>query len=53
MLCKFNRVYNPQRQLADHQRPVSYELPLPQRVDVGDRRRLYIHTRPTARDAEA
>ncbi len=52
MLWKFNRVYNPRRQPADHRRPVSYELPLPQRVDVGDRRRLYIHTRPTARDTE-
>lgn len=47
MLWKFNRVYNPARQLADHQRPVRYELPLPKRVDVGDRRQLYIHTRGT------
>jgi hopanoid C-3 methylase len=45
MLWKFNRVYNPQRQLADHARPVRYELPLPEHLDVGDRRLLYIHTR--------
>lgn len=51
MLWKFNRVYNPARQLADHRRPVRYELPLPQRLDVGDRRQLYVHTRPApARD---
>jgi hopanoid C-3 methylase len=29
MLWKFNRVYNPKLQLADHQRPVHYELSLP------------------------
>ncbi|MFK4804223.1 hopanoid C-3 methylase HpnR, partial [Streptomyces sp. MPA0124] len=43
MLWKFNQVYNPRRQLADHARPVRYELPLPERLDVGDRRRLYVH----------
>lgn len=51
MLWKFNSVYNPARQLADHRRPVTYELPLPQHLDVGDRRKLYVHTRPApARD---
>ncbi|WP_037890850.1 hopanoid C-3 methylase HpnR [Streptomyces viridochromogenes] len=49
MLWKFNRVYNPERQLADHRRPVRYELPLPQHLDVGDRRKLYVHTPPTGR----
>ncbi|MEN3585595.1 hopanoid C-3 methylase HpnR [Streptomyces sp. ZYX-F-203] len=49
MLWKFNRVYNPRRQIADHAMPVRYELPLPQRVDVGDRRRLYIHDRADSR----
>ncbi|MEU0216768.1 hopanoid C-3 methylase HpnR [Streptomyces sp. NPDC006265] len=49
MLWKFNRVYNPARQLADHHRPVRYELPLPRHLDVGDRRQLYVHTRPAAR----
>jgi magnesium-protoporphyrin IX monomethyl ester (oxidative) cyclase len=43
MLWKFNGVYNPERQLADHRRPVRYELPRP--VDVGDRRQLYVHAR--------
>jgi hopanoid C-3 methylase HpnR len=54
MLWKFNRVYNPRRQLADHQRPVRYELPLPQHhlMDVADRRQFYIHTRvPVHHDA--
>ncbi len=48
MLWKFNSVYNPERQLGDHSRPVRYELPLPNHHDVGlrDRRELYVHTRP-------
>ncbi|MFC7880422.1 hopanoid C-3 methylase HpnR [Streptomyces sp. NPDC057376] len=46
MLWKFNQVYNPRRQFADHGMPVRYELPLPRPVDVGDRRQLYVHTRP-------
>jgi hopanoid C-3 methylase HpnR len=29
MLWKFNSVYNPKLQLADHQRPVSYEMSIP------------------------
>lgn len=29
MLWKFNRVYHPDRQLADHRRPVRYEMRLP------------------------
>jgi hopanoid C-3 methylase HpnR len=29
MLWKFNSVYHPDRQLADHRRPVSYEMRLP------------------------
>ncbi|OIK27916.1 hopanoid C-3 methylase HpnR [Streptomyces malaysiense] len=49
MLWKFNQVYNPARQLADHHRSVRYELPLPRHLDVGDRRRLYVHTKPAAR----
>ncbi|MBR8638284.1 hopanoid C-3 methylase HpnR [Streptomyces tuirus] len=51
MLWKFNRVYNPARQFADHRRPVRYELPLPQHLDLRDRRQLYVHTRPAARRA--
>lgn len=49
MPWKFNRVHNPRRRLADHARPVRYELPLPRRLDVGDRRRLWVHTRPAPR----
>ena len=44
MLWKFNSVYNPARQLADHHRPVRYEMALPE-TPVGpvDRRSLYVH----------
>ncbi|GAA5082511.1 hypothetical protein GCM10023336_77380 [Streptomyces similanensis] len=45
MLWKFNRVYNPARQLADHSRLVRYALPLPRRLDVGDRQQLYVHAK--------
>ncbi|MFD3523915.1 hopanoid C-3 methylase HpnR [Streptomyces sp. NPDC058653] len=46
MLWKFGSVYNVQRQLADHQRHVRYELPLPpvREAPVG-REELYIHTK--------
>jgi hopanoid C-3 methylase HpnR len=43
MLWKFHRVYNPARQLADHSRPVRYEIPLPQLSGLRDRRSLYVH----------
>ena len=48
MLWRFNRVYNGARQLADHQRQVEFELPLPDHRAIGpvSRRDLYIHTRP-------
>jgi hypothetical protein len=46
MLWKFNKVYNADRQYADHQRPVDYELPLPSRGLPGGRAQLYIHNRP-------
>ncbi|UYQ66372.1 hopanoid C-3 methylase HpnR [Streptomyces peucetius] len=47
MLWKFSRVYNPERQMADHRRPVRYELPLPTRRDTTPQRQdLYIHTKP-------
>ncbi|GGR20065.1 hypothetical protein GCM10010282_10500 [Streptomyces roseolus] len=49
MLWKFNTAYNPARQLADHQREVRYQLPLPRHLAVGDRRKLYVHTRPVGR----
>ncbi len=49
MLWRFNRVYNPRRQLADHERPVRYRLPVPQHREFAPRERsqLYIHPRPT------
>jgi hypothetical protein len=44
MLFKFNSVYNPKLQLADHERPVKYEIALPPepqtRVDLNT---LYVH----------
>jgi magnesium-protoporphyrin IX monomethyl ester (oxidative) cyclase len=48
MLWRFNQVYNGDRQIADHQRPVRYELPRPSpRSAVPGRRELYVHeTRP-------
>lgn len=46
MLWRFNRVYNAQRQYADHLEPVRYELPVPEHRSVG-RQELYVHTRAT------
>ena len=45
MLWKFNSVYNPKLQIADHQQPVKYEITLPPaHVDkVADRTSLYVH----------
>jgi len=44
MLWKFNSVYNPELQLADHRRPVKYEISLPPpSVATVQRNRLYIH----------
>jgi hopanoid C-3 methylase HpnR len=42
MLWKFNSVYDPALQLADHARPVTYQLPL-RTAAAADRRGLYIH----------
>jgi hopanoid C-3 methylase len=44
MLWKFNRVYNPQRQLADHRQSVKYEMRLPAPATHGTvkQRDLYI-----------
>ncbi|MDR7299989.1 hopanoid C-3 methylase HpnR [Haloactinomyces albus] len=54
MLWKFNTVYNPQRQYADHHRPVRYELPVPHHHEVGprDRQELYIHSRPERKSSQ-
>jgi hopanoid C-3 methylase HpnR len=43
MLWKFNSVFNPALQLADHARPVRYEMPLPSGHAVETRDDLYIH----------
>jgi hopanoid C-3 methylase HpnR len=45
MIWKFNKVYNAGRQLAEHQRPVEYEMPRPaaQPVVVADQKDLFIH----------
>jgi hypothetical protein len=43
MLWKFNSVYNPELQLADHRRPVVYEMaPPPEKKDNIDAKQLYI-----------
>ena len=44
MLWKFNSVYRPELQLADHRRRVKYEISLPPpSVAAAQHRRLYIH----------
>jgi hopanoid C-3 methylase len=47
MLWRFSRVYNGDRQYADHQREIRFELPVPDHRAIGSRsrRELYIHTR--------
>ncbi|HEY2505383.1 MAG TPA: hopanoid C-3 methylase HpnR [Streptosporangiaceae bacterium] len=54
MLWKFNTVYNPARQLADHAQDVRYELPLPPaEPEPGGRQKLYLHNRPPAHAYQA
>lgn len=44
MLWKFNRVYNPQLQLADHARPVQYAMSFPHDRSASiDAKLIYIH----------
>jgi hopanoid C-3 methylase HpnR len=44
MLFKFNSVYDPKLQMADHARPVVYEMPLPPpTVERVDPNQLYVH----------
>jgi hypothetical protein len=43
MLFRFNSVFNPALQLADHQRPVKYEIPLPPRTAPQPAAALYVH----------
>jgi hopanoid C-3 methylase HpnR len=52
MLWNFDSVFNPALQLADHARPVRYELPLPPAAGTLDPRSLYIH-RPSGRRGRA
>jgi hopanoid C-3 methylase HpnR len=44
-LWKFNRVFNPERQLADHRRPVKYQMSLPPAPAEGrfKPQRIYVH----------
>jgi magnesium-protoporphyrin IX monomethyl ester (oxidative) cyclase len=46
-IWKFDRVYNADRQFADHQKPVVYEIrpPAPAVAKVTDRTQLYVHGR--------
>ncbi|WP_395297695.1 hopanoid C-3 methylase HpnR [Kitasatospora hibisci] len=48
MLFRFNSVYNPERQIADHARPVHHELPRPVHTAPAGRRELYVHAAPAA-----
>ena len=50
MIWKFNSVYNPRRQYADHFRKVHYELPAPKPQEIGPRERteLYVHHKVAA-----
>jgi hopanoid C-3 methylase len=54
MIWKFNKVYNPDRQYAEHQREARYLLtpPADKSAAPQDRRQLYIHAparrRPSA-----
>ena len=44
MLWKFNSVYNPELQIADHNQPVKYEISMPPpRSENFDRKTMYIH----------
>lgn len=43
MLWKFDSVYNPRRQLADHERPVRYEIALPQPALRTEPDVIYVH----------
>jgi len=46
MIWKFNSVFNPKLQIADHQRPVQYEMRLPEHKQASEieRKTLFIHT---------
>ncbi|GAA4495047.1 radical SAM protein [Gluconacetobacter tumulicola] len=53
MIWKFNSVFNPKLQLADHRRKPRYEMPLqPEAEDKVDRKALYVHN-PAGRRSRA
>ena len=53
MIWKFNSVFNPKLQLADHRRKPRYEMPMqPEAEDRIDRKALYVHT-PAGRRSRA
>jgi hypothetical protein len=53
MIWKFSSVFNPALQMADHARPVRYELPSrPEFAAVADKRVLYVH-QPAGRRGRA
>jgi len=54
-IWKFNKVYNADRQFADHQQPVVYQIrpPAPAAPLSKERAELYIHPKRRAGSAEA
>lgn len=44
MVWKFNNIYDPKLQLADHEMSVKYEMRLPQQKEKVDPKELYMHT---------
>ncbi len=52
MLWKFSKIYNPERQIADHRRDVKYQMTLPAApVRVTDQKLLFIHKPQTVAGA--
>ena len=51
MLWRFNRVFNPKRQLADHAAPVKYQMRIPAAVANERARDLYVLRPPSGRAA--
>jgi len=47
MLWRFNKVYNANRQLGDHEREIRYSLPLPDHHAV-TRKELFVHHRASS-----
>jgi hopanoid C-3 methylase HpnR len=54
-IWKFNKVYNSERQFADHQRPVTYAMGQPVKMAAGKEltQRLFVHPRPVKAPAAA